>query len=73
MRLHANHLYIQPSKIMTTLADRIDFGTCRLNEKVITKPERYFEQLQYATHILKIEISVLHSNTLALFQLFFLN
>lgn len=56
---------------MATVPDPIDFGTCRLNKKIITKLRTHFELLQYIPHISKIEISILLNDILVLFQLFF--
>lgn len=58
---------------MAIVLDSTDCKICKSNEKAITKLRTHIEQLQYAIHILKIEISVPLNDTLALFQLFFLN
>ena len=71
MPLYANCLHIQHDEVIATIPDLTNFGTRRLNEKVITKPGTHFELLQYTSRIPKIEILVLPSNVLALFQLFF--
>lgn len=56
---------------MAIVPNLTDFETCKPNDKIITKPKTYFKPLQYMFSISKIEILILPSNALALFQLFF--
>lgn len=52
---------------MAIIPDFIDFGTYRLNKKIITKSRTHFELLQYIPYIPKIEILILPSDALVLF------